>query len=144
MTAADRLAEIEARANAATEGPWEACCYDSGHSRFEMACSVITADVGDTIVQLDALLRLDNERHAKDDGRADAEFIARARQDVPALVSALRAVLDLHRPSPRWTLMAPEVIQICEPCSNGSHAVSGAVVHPCPTVAAIAAALDPS
>ena len=125
MTAADRLAEIVARANAATEGPWEACCYDSGHSRFEMACSVITADVGDTIVQLDALLRLDNERHAKDDGRADAEFIARARQDVPALVSALRAVLEL--------------VDGIEPNTFGD-----VLIEPEDVYRAITAALDPS
>jgi hypothetical protein len=73
VSAADRLAEIEDRANAATRGPWsdfwpDQCC------RYRCVEPVM---------------------HDIDVSRWDAEFIAAARQDVPALVAALRAVLDI-------------------------------------------------
>jgi len=94
-TAATVLAEIEGRAEGATGGPWEAFSMDSGHSRYEMSRGVITPDVGDSICDMDGLARASNERHAKDDGAADAAFIAHARTDVPAMAKALRAVLAL-------------------------------------------------
>lgn len=90
MSGALDLDAIEARANAATEGPWEAMCFDSDHSKYEFSCSVITEDVGDSVCGFDALGRLGNERHAKDDGWHDAQFIAAARTDVPALVARVR------------------------------------------------------
>lgn len=93
-----RLDQIETRADSATDGPWEASVWDSGHSKFEMTASVITSDVGDIIADMDALSRLNNERHGRDDGTSDAYFIAHARTDVPALVAALRAVLTIHVP----------------------------------------------
>lgn len=79
-----RLDEIEARANAATEGPWTAeysgeqgnCVLPPGYRSTREAVAVTR------------LLR----------ARADAEFIAQARTDVPALVAALRAVVAIHRP----------------------------------------------
>lgn len=85
------LDEIQARADKATEGPWEVSAFDSGHSRFEMNVSVITQP-GDSICDMDGLTRSANEFEAADDGYADAVFIARAREDVPKLVAALRAV----------------------------------------------------
>lgn len=102
----DRLDQIKARAGAATKGPWEVCAFDSGHSEFEMSVSVITASAGDRICDMDGLGRTLNEIDARDDGVADAEFIAHARTDVPALVAALRAVLDLKSEygSPRFVL----------------------------------------
>lgn len=67
MTLADRLAEIQARADNATDGPWEPDGQDSwtpaGRSDFHLSIS-------------------------------DAEFIAHARTDVPALIAALCAALD--------------------------------------------------
>ncbi|WP_430754636.1 hypothetical protein [Micrococcus luteus] len=69
-----RLNEIEARANAATEGPWEASMdrvEHAGDSEYAVAYDVAREE--------------------------DAEFIAHARTDVPALVAALRAVLELHK-----------------------------------------------
>lgn len=80
MSTIDTLRRAEARireeAGRATEGPWEAHCYDSGHSKFDMCCSVITADRGDHIADLDGLRRLENEVAATDDGYADATHIA--------------------------------------------------------------------
>ena len=69
-----RLDEIEARTNAAPAGPWE------------------LLGGGEYVSGPDILV-------APDDGgvtSADAEFIAHARTDVPALVAALRAVLEVH------------------------------------------------
>jgi len=80
MTAADRLDEIEARIEAATEGPWEA----SG-------CYVETAQPFD-LHRFDAM-GLTVARCEQDD--ADAALIAHARTDLPATVKALRAVLAL-------------------------------------------------
>lgn len=76
-----RLDEIEARANAATHGPWEHVPwggqnqngdYAGGHV-FDADGEYVVADVSD----------------------ADGALIAHARTDVPALVAALRAVLAL-------------------------------------------------
>ena len=68
----NRLNEIEARANAATEGPWEA------HG------SLITSLTGP------------GGEVAEASGQ-DTEFIAHARTDVPDMAAALRAVLELHK-----------------------------------------------
>lgn len=76
----NRLNEIEARANAATEGPWWA---DWRFTDWEVCCTV--GDHG-----LPALI-------ASDADGEDAEFIAHARTDVPDMAAALRAVLKLHK-----------------------------------------------
>ena len=70
MTAADRLDEIAARADAANYGPWEP---DGSH---------FWTPSGRSDFHLDP---------------ADAEFIAHARTDVPRLVAALRAVDEVSR-----------------------------------------------
>lgn len=67
MTARDALRAMRERADAATEGPWEAADY-----------LVMASDIDITDCQI----------------RPDAEFIAHARTDVPALVKALEAVLE--------------------------------------------------
>ena len=81
-----QLDDIEQRANAATPGPW---CTDSWEiyqgAEFEAGAEWI----GETC-----------RSGEMDDGRADAEFVAHARTDVPALlaeVRRLRAVLDRTR-----------------------------------------------
>ena len=81
MTAADRLNEIEARANAATEGPWFVSEEDGS----------VWVDRGDG--NTDGLTG-----ELAPWATHEADFIAAARTYVPALVAALRAVLDLHRP----------------------------------------------
>ena len=87
MSAADRLDEIEARANAATEGPWTPDEYtEVDPDGFYELSRVIAPDPdGDDwcaigVVHTGIL-------------RPDADFIAHARTDVPALVAALQAVL---------------------------------------------------
>lgn len=76
MTAADRLDEIRTRADAATDGPWE---YPENLLGLKNT-TVFVADRSDGV----ALVK----------SPATAEFIAHARTDVPALVAALRAVLN--------------------------------------------------
>lgn len=79
----NRLNEIEARANAATEGPWTTYTVTP-----HMGSEVLTApregeDYGDYVVP--EYIDTDN-----------AAFIAHARTDVPDMAAALRAVLELH------------------------------------------------
>ena len=99
MNAADRLNEIEARANAATEGPWTPDEYtEVDPDGFYELSRVIAPDPdGDDrcaigVVHTGIL-------------RPDADFIAHARTDVPALVAALRAVLDL---ADRWATQSTD------------------------------------
>ena len=63
----------------------------------------------------------------------DAEFIAHARQDIPALVAALEAVLELHK-EVQWAESWPTCIH----CNDGE---GSPLAYPCPTVAAIQSAL---
>ena len=79
----NRLNEIEARANAATEGPW----YTTPD--YPMVCA-------------DSESQGDEYSPELHDGRgfyspSDAEFIAHARTDVPDMAAALRAVLEVHQ-----------------------------------------------
>lgn len=80
------LDEIEARANAATEGPWKASSLTpGGPDRIEASDGEVLAY--DVAFQV-----------SDDSGNDNAEFIAHARESVPALVAALRAVVAVHRP----------------------------------------------
>ena len=74
----DHLNIIEQRANAATEGPWE--MYRPHHAS---GFHSITGGTGGT------------DNLADDVSEANAEFIAHARDDVPKLVAALKAVLAI-------------------------------------------------
>ena len=80
----ERLAEIEARANAATPGPWEA--WDRGIG-FEVHVN------GEEL----------NSEFRETFRQADAEFIAEARTDVPALLVEVRRLHQIPDPtrSPR-------------------------------------------
>jgi hypothetical protein len=75
MTAADRLAELGALADAATPGPWVVQDGDEVHAP-HLLDQEEASDVA-TIFDADA----------------DAAFIAAARSAVPALIAALKAVL---------------------------------------------------
>lgn len=114
------LGKWRALESAATRGPWEAVA--SYVDRVDAAASVAMCVRGNGIA---------------DD--PDAAFIAASRTLVPSLITAVEAVLEVHRPvevEPSATL--------CDECSfqlpNGRY--FGKVVEwPCPTVAAIEAAL---
>ena len=111
----NRLNEIEARANAATEGPWNVFMGRIDHPGRSLVA--VAYDVGCDV---------------------DAEFIAHARTDVPWLLEqverrdkALEAVLDLHKEDGHgW---GPGE-SFCTECQQGYGLL---VPYPCPTVAAI-------
>lgn len=69
----ERLKQIEARANAATPGPWKADRYGVGMQQGNVFY------IGDTSAP-------DN----------DVAFTSSARRDVPDMAAALRAVLERH------------------------------------------------
>ena len=121
------LRDIQERADKATPGPWEPFITDHGHSRTGEECSVITQDVGDTVCDMRSIDRLDLNERYRDEGIRDTFFIAAARADVPKLVAALRAVLDLHR---RVDAQKPW----CVHCGKAS---ASFVDYPCDTVRAI-------
>ena len=118
----NRLNEIEARANAATEGPWELL----GDGEYVSGPGILVAP---------------------DDGgvtSADAEFIAHARTDVPWLLEqvdrrdkALEKVLRLH---PRVVVLHadPEFGRMEDDAICGACIVNHEPADwPCPTVEAI-------
>ena len=84
MSTEERLAAIEARANAATPAPWDADAHWSGDGFVVMADGLRRAHVPDL-----------RDLPGAESQAGNAEFIAAARQDVPALAAALRAVLAL-------------------------------------------------
>jgi hypothetical protein len=77
------LAAVEARATAATPGPWHACGQDRGGC----SCGNVWSKAVD-----DLLLTVNEEgpNGVKFDLNADAAFIAHARADVPALIALAR------------------------------------------------------
>ena len=136
MTIDTRLAEIRAREEAATTGPWmvngpgeEWAAISSGPHAVIHAYTVHDGDCpgcecGDGAAEVALTIE-------------DAEFIAASRTDLPALLAALTAVLDLHKPGPPYLLDVPEV---CEHCSDNED--EREVAYPCPTVQALSAALE--
>ena len=92
----NRLNEIEARANAATEGPWAPWKDQDGAKHMQGLLMVGNADAvipeGEMWVE-----DVDINPVAHTYTPSDREFIAHARTDVPALVAALRAVLEVHQ-----------------------------------------------
>lgn len=112
------LDAIQARADAATEGPWK-------------AKDVVDEDTGD--LEYSEILH-DYKRESggiwpnqilgtMDYDSADAEFIAHAREDVPKLVGVVRAVEKLH-----WRRFHNNKPSTCH--EDGKH-------WPCPTRQAI-------
>lgn len=147
----DRLDEIEARAEAATKGPW---CWRNTSEPYLMgaASRVVMAFRRMGMSGAQPQFR-DRSRILVDGGRAnlhgfpDAAFIEHARDDVPWLVEqvrirdeALRAVLELHQPID--ALMNPgrheRVVKVCTGCGTDD---GNWQRHPCATVRAITAAL---
>ena len=116
----NRLNEIEARANAATPGPWEAGCNDRHVLYVTTENEEFCAEYGPELY--------DSQGFFSDD---DTEFIAHARTDVPDMAAALRAVLELHKEDGHgW---GPGE-SFCTECQQGYGLL---VPYPCPTVTAI-------
>ena len=120
----NRLNEIEARANAAPEGPWRASVVatyvDADGRRRGKGGIYPGGEQGPPPLFL-----------TMDWLATDAEFIAHARADVPDMAAALRAVLKLHKEDGHgW---GPGE-SFCTECQQGCGLL---VPYPCPTVTAI-------
>ena len=90
----NRLDKIEARTNAATEGPWE---WDGESNEPWPAGDNSLRSVSGAKDDL-VLYAWGYDAYGIEAARdADAEFIAHARTDVPDMAAALRAVLKLHK-----------------------------------------------
>ena len=104
MSAADRLAAIRARLDAATPGPWS---YTLG-----------TPTMGGTTWSLRVAgkpgIRAGVVEYQH--GDANAEFITHARTDIPALLAAVEAALALHQPREEAVLDDPECLR--EECDH--------------------------
>lgn len=120
----NRLSEIKARAEAATEGPWE-------YSDCEIAPFRSMEIYGPPSRPLNLPLL---DEAGGSDWIANAEFIAHAREDVDRLLAAIEAVLELHQP-----YITRSAWQTCNECWNSGIAE---VEYPCPTVTAIHRALE--
>ncbi len=116
MSMSDRLDEITARCDAATEGSWWGSMIDG-------RCEVFagTGSGSDPMLAAELL-------------PGDAEFVVNARTDLPRLVAALRAVLELHVSQfDRAVDHNGEPGTYCDACNVGPW--------PCPTVRVVQAAL---
>jgi hypothetical protein len=132
-----KLDEIQARADAATEGPWVATPND------RIVSSTKTWPEGDPY----DVAGMFGHKGAVVEGcrTPDALFIAHAREDVPKLVAALRAVEAVHVPwdsEEFYNGMDGEsrstIKLYCGTCVDGDERPYS---WPCPTTAAIREAL---
>ncbi|WP_040281367.1 hypothetical protein [Tessaracoccus massiliensis] len=120
------LDAMQARCDAATDGPWSAT-----HGPHELPR-----------IWSDAPQYEDAEFIAKcsmRDDLPDAEFIAAARQDLPRLIAAVWAVLEMH-PALAIGCITHYARSDCE-CEPRFICAQCTVTHPCTTVAAIRSAL---
>jgi biotin carboxylase len=92
VSALERLDAIDTRTAMATGGPW------ASEARFVGVAIESGSKTVAVVTNLDA----------------DAHFMAHARDDVPVMATALRAILNLHEPvrSRRWAA------DICAGCST--------------------------
>ena len=114
----NRLDEIEARANAATPGPWEVKPYDGWHKESDNEISSFVGPGEATIVEQLGCGCCDVGLEVTP---ADAELIAHSRTDVPALAAVARYALSQHAPDGRGN---------CGPCDDAT----GEDGWPCSTV----------
>ena len=146
------LDEIQARADAATEGPWTWAAHTTADGD-EWA----VFDGGDSAIAGN-----------RDGWSPDAALIAAARTDLPRLVAALRAVLEVHRGAQYLGepggagcphdddydgdrhFESADGYWLCEDTAAGDFYCLGCpraewgdpIAYPCPTVTAITEALE--
>lgn len=134
MTARDALAAIRERAEAATEGPWTPVRNFSAVSLHAPDASLPKGwrAVGQV-----------TRNWRDDDAESDAEFIAHARTDVPALVEVVEAVLATHVPGQVRLQTLGFDFDTDEYRTRTFTTCAGChLEHPCPTVTAIETALE--
>ena len=124
----NRLDEIEARANAATPGPWEAGCNDRHVLYVTTENEEFCAEYGPELYDSRGFFSAD-----------DTEFIAAARTTVPALLDALEAVLEIHQDGgeSQGYLDAGSYGDMPHCCTECGSLGEYGVPYPCPTVTAI-------
>lgn len=132
------LAEIQAVADAATPGPWLVSNVNEGMREFgafwEVANDAYYNPSADEDVPWLAV-------HLDTGIEQDARFIAAARTDVPRLVAALTAVLDMHH-NTEFDWLGRH-FSICDECSEAGGVEPGLFAdYPCPTVLTITGALE--
>lgn len=120
---ADLLNPIRERADKATEGPWESEPTRPGE--YMPYYGVKSAALGWNVVHA----QVDWEGFGHGSNQKDAEFISAARTDIPRLLAALDGVLALHYED----LFRGHLSNGCKTCGHD---------WPCPTVAAVVAALQ--
>lgn len=126
----DRLLDaMQARCDAATEGPWEASVGEISQSweRPEPWKPIVSTDVS-------CMGYCYGGSAAGVEEEADAEFIAAARTDLPRLIAAVRAVLEVHERIPSGS---DYLVDLCS-CQDLYTEEEG---WPCRTVTALTAAL---
>ena len=134
----NRLDEIEARAHAATEGPWAPWKDQDGAKHMQGLLMVGNADAvipeGELWVE-----DVDINPVAHTYTPWDREFIAHAITDVPDMAAALRAVLETHQDGGESQGYLDDgsygdLPNCCTECGSlGEYGVP----YPCPTVEAI-------
>jgi hypothetical protein len=139
-TTRDRLAQIAQRVEAATTGPWRA---DDEHGLMPEATPAwCVSREGTGGEYLGDVAYTTGPREPQ-----DAEFIAHARTDIPAMHAALTAVLALHQPEtdgpysllPDWEFCSCGAM---EPfADDDGYASLRPARYPCPTRRAINDAL---
>lgn len=128
-TVTAKLAEWEALVEGATPGPWDNYRPNRAYRIYEV-CATTTQGLNETLAEVSGY-----------NADADAEFIAAAREMVPALLGFVEDVLALHRES-EWLcgnarhtnpeVGCPECYTACETCDR---------TWPCPTVRALTDAI---
>lgn len=129
------LDAIKARAEGATVGPWEV----DPHADSENGAGIHSKS--DCVIEGG----MEGNYPCSPVGvneEADAQFIAHSRADIPALVAAVEAVLELHKPITddgnslrNWLGMYDgKPRDYCNECEVDGYT---AVPYPCPTVTAI-------
>ena len=101
MLTDEQIAEIEARANAAAEGPWRwRRDYEMPDGDKHWELSNPEGDRSGKTIDASLILLLDRDEwlHRPAETQANWEFIAHARTDIPALCATVKALrAELHR-----------------------------------------------
>lgn len=95
----EQLKEIESRATAATDGPWQKCTAHDGKcmctSIWSIPADAPVLDVnkawGDGLEGTDSWCEYG--RFTEEAFQANKEFIAHAREDIPALIAEIKRLL---------------------------------------------------
>lgn len=89
------LREIENRANAATEGPWEWSYSYQMYGRNDVRWCLVNPTVEGKTIDASLILDLDRPEwfYQPADSQPNWQFIAHARTDIPKLITAYKAVV---------------------------------------------------